>query len=162
MFDDANAKISETLDTLSSLGKTTAVSWVQQMLIPHVLDVFSEYDEEVVRRMIRTDYALVREETPPKIKQTLRNLGSNPEIRQRWEGVVLNTLTPVNILEWMKNPEEWLDAKDAAEQRERLRQCAAMIEKTPGGEAWLERQVIDLYRLAQIVPEDSTPATADD
>lgn len=162
MADLDKEKLTKTAKTLTSMGRSLAITQVQSMVMPHVMETFAEYDEETVRRMIVTDYDLVREQTPAGVKKTLHNLGTNPEIRQEFEGVVLTTITPENVLDWLRNPEEWLDEEEAEVQRERMQRCAEMIEETEGGMAWLERQVFDLYRLAQLVPEDSTPARADD
>ena len=162
MFDDAGNRAKEMLSTLSTFGKAAAIQQVQSMLIPHVLNIFAEHDHTVLRKMIYADYDLVREEMPPGLKQALQNIGSDPEFRQQYEGLVLQTLTPENILEWLDEPEEWLDPEEAAEQIAEIKRCADTIRETPGGQEWLERQVWDLYRLGNIVPEDSTPAAADD
>lgn len=162
MVDFDRQKLTSTVKSLTSMGRSFAVTQVQSMVMPHVMEVFTEYDEGTVRRMIVTDYDLVKEQTPPGVKRTLHNLGTNPEIREEFEGVVLNTITPENILVWLKNPDDWLEEEEADVQRERMQRCAEVIEETEGGMAWLERQVLELYQLAQLVPEDSTSVRADD
>lgn len=162
MFNDGGEKVKEYLSTLSTLGRSAAIQQVQSILIPHVLNIFGEHDHTMLRNMIYTDYDLVQEETPEGIKRALQNLGSDPQFRAQFEGLVVQTLTPENILEWLDNPEEWLDEDGAEDQREELQKCAQVIRETPGGLQWLEKQVWDLYRLGNIVPEDSTPQAADD
>lgn len=155
-------KVRKVLQMGKLMGETKLVEKVQQMMMPHILHVFSEHDAEKVEHFIYTDYDLVKEETPPRIKQTLKNVGSNPEMRKQWESVVLKYVTPENIKGWLRNPEQWLDTEDAEEQRRELRRCAEKIEETPGGEEWLERQVMQLYQWANIVPKSSqAPVTND-
>lgn len=155
-------KLQKLAQTASLLGKSTVIQQVQQMLMPHILAIFSEHDHGELEKMIQTNYRLVDNHTPPGIKNALQNLGSNPELREQWEGVVLTYVTPENIKQWLRNPEEWLDADEAERQRAELRRCADVIEETPGGEEWLQSQVMDLYRMARIVPKNSTARAADD
>lgn len=159
---DATDTLKNILKTASFLGKNVAVSQVQSMLMPQILKVFSEHGHEDLQRMIVTNYSLVEEQTPPGIRNALDNLGSNPETRQQWEGVVLEYITPENIIEWLRNPEEWLNEEEAEKQREELKLCATTIEETEGGEEWLETQVMDLYRMAHIVPNNSKSVEAND
>lgn len=160
MFDNGREKAERLLEMATLLGKSKIISQVQSMLVPKVVEIFSEHDNEDLRRMILTDYDLVKNHTPPGIKQTLQNVGSSRETRQYFEAMVMESITPENIIKWLRNPEEWLDADEAAEQREELRQCADVIENTQGGMEWLERQVLDVYRMANIVPEEPSPAKA--
>lgn len=143
------------LKTATFLGKGFAVRQVQSMLMPHILQIFNEHDHSELEKMVVTNYALIEEQTPQPVRNILDNLGSNPEMRAQWEGVVLELVTPENIKEWLRNPDEWLDAEEAEEQREELRKCAEVIEETPHGEQWLETQVLDLYRMAHIIPNNS-------
>lgn len=164
MSSDVNPRetIKSVLKMASLFGKGTAVTQAQTMLMPHILRVFSQHDHTELERMILTNYPLVEEKTPEKIRNALDNLGSDPEVRAQYEGVVLELITPENILNWLRNPDEWLDEEEANRQREELRWCAEVIEETEGGEEWLEEQVLDLYRMANIVPNTSKTLEAND
>lgn len=154
MFGEGGSRITKTLKQVSRISKGAAIAQVQSMLLPHIMRVFSNHGHEKLEHYIIVNYPLVEQKTPDGLRRTLANLGSNPEIRQQWEGWVLQTITPENILEWLRTPEEWLDAEDADEQRAELKACADVIEETPGGMEWLEVQVLDLYRMAGIIPEN--------
>lgn len=149
-------RIEKVLRTLSKLGRGTAVTTAQRMLMPHVIRVFTEHDHEELRRMILANYPLVEQETPDNVKAALRNLGSNEDLRQQWEGVVTTHITPENILSWLQQPEEWGGDEFSDEHIMEIKLCAATIEETHGGKRWLEEQVLELYKYAGIVPPDVT------
>lgn len=161
MLENSQEKIETVLNTLSVLGKSAAVTQVQSIVVPYVMEVFTEHDHTTLEKMILMDYDLVAQKTPPGVRQTLNNVGSSPKMRQQWQGLITQQITPQNILLWLKNPDEWLNAEDADEQREELQKCAEVIESTPGGEEWLARQVFEVYKMAGIAPEDSTGETAE-
>lgn len=156
------SRIQRTLERLSYVSQSAAMSAVQQYLMPYIIRVFADHDEGDLERMILANYDLVKQQTPAGIKQALRNLGSNPRLREQYADLVVTLVTPANVKEWLRNPEEWLEAEEADEQRERLKACADVIEETPGGEVWLEAQIMRLYEYAQIVPEQPDTAVADD
>lgn len=156
MGTDIGSKVGKIAKVALFEGQAAAVTEAQRHLIPHILDIFTDHDHEEVYRFIITDYPLVREETPEPVKNALHNLSQNGMLRDRYHHAVLNTVTPENVLEWLNNPGEWLDEEDADEVRIELEMCAVIIEETPGGREWLERQVFQIYRYANIVPEDST------
>lgn len=167
MSDRLGDRVRTLAKTLSLFGKSTATAKIQEVMLPHIMRIFSEYDHRTVHHFIITDYPLVEEETPAGLRNAIHNLSANPDLRQQWAGFLLDTVTPENILDWMRTPEAWLDDDSAAEQRENLRRCAEVIEETDGGEAWLEAQVWTVYQWARLVPadsspEDSTRATAND
>lgn len=162
MFEGQKEKAEKLLNMASMFGKSAIIGQVQSMLIPKIVQIFSEHDHEDLKRMILTDYDLVKEHTPEGVRTALQNVGSSPETRQYFETLVMETVTPENILLWLRNPEEWLDAEEAAEQREELRKCAEVIENTKGGPQWLEEQVLDVYRIANILPEDTNRVEATD
>lgn len=155
-------RLRSVLTTASKLGKGAGLAAAQQLLLPHVLEVFGEHDHQEVKRMILADYQLVQHEMPEEARSVLENLGSNPELREQWAGTVTSTLTPENVLEWLHNADEYLDDDVDEERLREMEYCAVVIEDTSGGEAWLEQQILDLYRMAGIIPEDSTPAPAND
>lgn len=159
MSTDVKGQLQAVLKTLSLFGKGQAAAQVQKLLLPHIMRVFSKHDHTMLENMILIDYDLVEEQTPPGVRNAIQNLGSNPELRQQWEQIVVSTVRPENILVWMRNPDEWLDEEEADELRDELQKCAKVIEETDGGYEWLERQVLTLYKWAQIVPEDSTLPT---
>lgn len=160
MDTDVGKRLSSIVKTYVLQGKRAAVVETQRHLIPHILKVFAEHDEETVYKFIVTDYPLVEERLPDSVKNALHNLAQNGQLRPVYQGWVMEYVTPENILTWMRNPDEWLDAEDAEDQRMNLRLCAATIEETEGGRAWLEEQVMEIYHYADIVPKDSTPEAA--
>lgn len=162
MKDDLESKARSVLTLLTTLGDAKAISTIQSMLLPHVMRIFTHHDHTELQHMILTDYDLVRKQTPEGVKNVLENVDPGPDLREQWEETIVTNVTPENIVKWLRNPEEWLDDEDAEVQRAELRKCAEVIEETPGGEAWLEAQVLDLYEMAGIVPEDSTRVSAND
>lgn len=159
---EATDTIKKVLDTASFFGKGMAIQQAQTMLMPQILKIFSKHGHDDLQRMIVTGYPLVEEKTPLPIRNALDNLGSNPDTREQWEGVVLEYVTPENIVTWLRNPGEWLDEEEAEQQREELKRCAQVIEETEGGTEWLETQVMDIYRMAHIVPNKSKTVEAND
>lgn len=162
MGDEDAHRLQRTLEQLSFVSKTAVQTAAVQFIVPKVVDVFAHHDEEDLRRMILSNYPLVEKRMPAGYKKALRNLGSNPRLRQHYEQAVIDNVRPENIKAWLRAPEEWLDAEEAEEQRERLKACADVIEETPGGEPWLEAQVLQVYQYAQIVPDQPAEAAADD
>lgn len=144
------------------VGKAAGMEAARQELTPMIIDVFAENDHDDLYRMILANYPLVRQDLPPGVKNALRNLGSNPQLRGQFENSVMTIITPENILALMHDPDEWLPDDAPAAQHRRIKACAQTIEETAGGEAWLERQVLDLYRIAGIIPEDSMPPEPND
>lgn len=160
MGGNGDSRIGQIADALKLVGKGSAISMAQSFLLPKVMAVFAEHDHEELRMYIRSNYPLVERETPDGVKRALNNLGNDPRFRDQYESLVLQTVTPANVMEWLRTPEEWLDREDAEQQRAELRRCAEVIETTPGGQEWLEAQVLQLYAYAGIIPEDSTqPST---
>lgn len=155
MFEGKKEKAEELLKMASLLGKSTIIGQVQSMLVPYIIEIFGEHDHTDLKRMILTDYDLVETQTPDNVRKALKNVGSSPQTRSYFESLVMDTITPENILTWLRNPKEWLDEEASAKERTELRRCAKVIENTDGGEEWLERQVLDIYRIAEIIPEDT-------
>lgn len=162
MLDDYKEDIQKLVGMAKTLGKGTLLTQVQSMLIPHVMEVFSRYNHTQLRAAILDDYPLVATHTPEGVRNALSNVGSDPETRQMFQSLMVEAITPENILTWMEHPEEWLDAEEAEEQREELQKCAEVIRETSGGEEWLYRQVYEIYRMAGITAEDTRPVQADD
>lgn len=162
MVDIDSENVEKAMKVLSRMSKDTAMVMAQQMLIPHILNIFQEHDHNEVKRMILSNYPLVEKELPDNVEQALRNLGSNDQLRGRWEDVVVTYLTPDNILKWLHNPAEWSDEELPEEHRRELEYCAVVIEDTRGGREWLERQIEQLYKYAGIIPEETTVVEADD
>lgn len=146
----------QVLQKISALSDSAAIAQAQKMILPHVLRIFSQHGHEDLRRMILTDYDLVEQQTPEGVRNALGNIGSDPQTRRQWEHLIVEYITPDNIIEWLRAPEEWLDEAEADEQRAELKRCADVIEETPGGEEWLAQQVYAIYTMAGIAPEDST------
>lgn len=155
--DDIGERVTKIAKVLMFQGRAAAAQEVQRQLIPHIMEVFAEHDEETVYQFIVTDYALVENDLPQPIKNALWNLAQNGHLRPVYHQWVLDKITPENVLDWMRHPDKWLDDDAADEQRERLQSTARKIEETPGGHEWLEARVWTLYQYAQVVPEDSNP-----
>lgn len=150
------------MTTASKFGRDAGMVAAQQLILPRVLEVFGEHDHEELKRMILANYDLVQNDTPPEVRSVLENIGSNPELREQWAGIITTTVTPENVLNWLHNADEHLDDDVDEERIREMEYCAIVIEDTSGGRQWLERQLYDLYAIAGIIPEDSTPVAADD
>lgn len=162
MFDEQQEQVRRLLSIAKTVGRGAVIKQVQAMLIPHVMKIFGEHDHGELRAMILQDYQLVEEHTPENVQKALENVGSDPEMRRQFQGLIVESITPENIIKWLDNPEQWLTDDQAEEQREKLRKCAEVIRETQGGKEWLSRQVYEIYRMAGITPEDTKPAPAND
>lgn len=162
MGDNGDSKIAQLAEMATFLGEGFAIKQAQKYLLPHVLDIFAKHDHRKVRNMIVTNYPLVENDCPEKVKNIFRNLNSNPKTRDLYHNLLVEHVTPERLLELMEAPEEWLEGAEYQEQRTNLRASATVIQRTPGGEEWLAQQVYTLYQFAGIAPEDSTRMEAND
>lgn len=162
MFDQRKEDLKQLLTVAKTFGKSAVMGQIRSMLIPHVMEVFSKHGHSELRAAILQDYPLVENHTPDGVRNALHNVGSDPEMREMFHGLIVEAITPANIIAWMENPEEWLDRREAEEQREELQKCADVIRETSGGEEWLARQVYEIYRMAGITPEHTNPVQAND
>lgn len=139
-------KLQELLDKSTYFTKQMGVSMAASMLYPHVLRIFTKYDADQVEKFIRVDYRLVRNHLPQGSKNALRKL--DPQ----WGETIMQLVTPENILHRLENPDEWVDEDAGPEEKREMQRAADIIRTTPGGMQWLEREVLDLYRIAGIIP----------
>lgn len=156
MSENGESRLQSIASMAKLLGKDVGVTMAQKWLMPKILQIFTEHDHQELRRYILSNYDLVENETPPGIKRALRNLGNDPQLRSQYEQVVMTYVTPDNVIHWLEHPEEWLEDEDADEQRVELKACAETIKTTAGGELWLQRQILQIYEYAGIVPQDTT------
>jgi len=159
MLDDLTETGADYLKAAFTVGETYVVSQVQKQLMPHIMRVFTEHGAMDLKAFILNDYPLVEEHTPQGVKNALHNLGTSEEVADQFRQMMLQYVTPQNVINWMKNPDEWLDEAEADEQREELERCAKVLEQTEGGEVWLEEQILQLYKYGHVVPEDTTTAS---
>jgi hypothetical protein len=162
MFGAGKQDVKKLVSMAKTLGRGAVVGQIQSMLVPHVMEVFSKHGHGELRAAILQDYPLVRKHTPRGVRNALANIGGDPETRQVFQGFIVDTITPENVITWMENPDEWLEAAEAEEQRENLQQCADVLRETKGGEEWLNRQIWEIYRMAGITPEDTTVGQGND
>lgn len=140
-------RLSSLVEQSKFLTKQMGVSMGAKMLYPHVIGIFSKYSADQVEKFIRVDYRLVENHCPGGLRNALRRLGP------QWSDTIMQLVTPEMILQRLAEPGEWTDGDvDEAQLRE-MREAAAIIRETPGGMAWLEREVLDLYRIAGIIPD---------
>lgn len=153
-------QLEQFLDAVKVFGQGFAIKQAQSMLLPHIMEVFSEHDHGDLRAMIYQDYPLVENHTPEGVRSALGKIGSDEDVQQQYQSIVVQTITPENVIRWLENPEEWLDEHEADEQREELQKCAEVLRETSKGEEWLAEQIYAIYRMAGISAEDTSPATA--
>lgn len=139
-------KLQELLDKSKFFTKQMGVSMAASMLYPHVLGIFTKYDAEQVEKFIRVDYRLFQNHAPRGLKNALRKLGPS------WSETIMQLVTPENILTRLENPDEWVGEDAGPEEKREMQRAAEIIRTTPGGMQWLEREVLDLYRIAGIIP----------
>lgn len=141
-------KLQSLLEQSKLVSKQMGVSMAASMLYPHVLSIFTTYDADQVAKFIRVDYRLVENHAPQGLKNALRKLGPT------WSETIMQLVTPENILTRLETPEEWVDDDAGREEIREMQRAAEIIRTTPGGMQWLEREVLDLYRIAGIIPAD--------
>lgn len=150
--DDDTILDSERLSSLVEQSKfftrQMGVSMGARMLYPHVIGIFSKYDADEVENFIRVDYRLVENHCPRGLRNALRRLGP------QWSDTIMQLVTPEMILQRLAEPEEWTGDDVDEDQLREMQAAAAIIRETSGGRKWLEREVLDLYRIAGIIPAD--------
>lgn len=146
---------SETVANLTSmakdLGRDALVSSAANRLYPHIVRIFTKYDADEVEKFILVDYCLVRNHTPPGVQNMLARHGRHVE------ETIMQMVTPEKILYRLEHPDEWVDEDTDEAVRIEMRLAAEIIRETPGGMAWLEREVLDLYWMAGIITDEQRP-----
>lgn len=126
-------------------GKAVAGPMVKEFIRTRVVRILSQRDPSTLQNYILTDYALVENDTPPKVRNVLGNIG--PQFSEEIQELV----TPERVLGWLEEPEEWMDVAEHPERAADIRECYQIIKNTPGGEEWLEEQCIAVYEIAGVL-----------
>lgn len=126
-------------------GKAVAGPMVKEFVRNRVVRIFAETDPSTLQNYILTDYDLVKNDTPPKVRNVLGNIG--PQFSEEIQQLV----TPERVLGWLENPEEWMDVQQYPDRAADIRECYQIIKNTPGGEEWLEEQCIAVYEIAGVL-----------
>lgn len=146
---DDGSRLSNIVDrvagTAKIAGKSMAVPAVKQYVREKAVEALRDNDPEDLERYITVNYPLIRNSLSDEVKQALGN--ACPQ----FEGVIKSTVTPDKVMYWLENPEEWMDEDADEETLEEIRQAAQIIHETPGGERWLQNQVIDLWDIGNIL-----------
>lgn len=123
-------------------GKTLVLPMVKEYIQTQVINVLNENGPEQLEQYILVQYPLVDNDLPDRVKQGMQRVGPkySAEIRQH--------VTPDNVLEWLDNPEEIIDADE--ETYEQIRECKRIIEETPRGRQWLRSQVLAVWILCGV------------
>lgn len=134
--------ISKIVSMAGIAGKSVVVPMVQGYIRDEMLRILNQHDPEKLESYILVQYPLVQQDAPDNVKSGLQRVGPMyaEEIRQ--------TVTPDNILSWMENPEEHVEAEE--DDYENIRACAEIIKETPGGRQWLESQVLAVWVLCDV------------
>ena len=134
--------VQQILTVAETAGAQVAVPMLQSMVQKKVIRLLNEHDPEELQERIEVQYPLVQEDLDDNIKQALGRVGP------QFEDQIKSTVNPEGVMYWMRNPEEYIDADD--EEIEQIRECAEIIDETPGGDRWLMMQVITLWEIAGI------------
>lgn len=146
---DGGSELSDRVDQIGRMlkfgGKAVAAPMVKEFVRSRVVRILSDRDPSTLQNYILTDYDLVENDTPPKVRNVLGNIG--PQFSEEIQELV----TPDRVLGWLKEPEEWMDVGDHPQKAADIRECYQIIKNTPGGEEWLEEQCIAVYEIAGVL-----------
>jgi hypothetical protein len=145
-FSIPGVSLTDLTKTLSAGATAGAASIVKNAIKQKTVETLTDHGHEELERYITVRYPLVQEELPDRVKQLLGQYGP------QHQDMILAYISPEKVLYWMENP-DWVP-EDETDVRDELQACADTIRSTPGGEEWLNQQVLHLYQIANIVPED--------
>lgn len=114
-------------------------------------DELADEDPEVLQKYILTDYDLVAKETPESVRETIEGKG------EHFSHLFDQFVHPEYVYGWLANP-EWAPSEEI---RENLRECADIIDVTPGAAEWLTKQVYSVWVMAGIDPPVDPDADLD-
>jgi hypothetical protein len=137
--DGEQSRLQRIVQMAKVAGASIVVPMVQSYIRDEVVSLVRNHEPEELREYILVQYPLVEEEVPEGVKNGLRQLG--PQFSQQIQSYV----TPENVLTWLDNPEEHIDADD--EEYDRIKRCGEIIRGTPRGEQWLQAQVLAVWAL---------------
>jgi len=137
--------VSRVATTAKVAGKSMAVPAVKKFVREKAVAALNNHDPDELEGYILVDYPLIREELDPQTKEALGN--ACPQ----FAGAIQSEVTPENVMMWLRNPEEWMDDDTPEETLEEVRRVAEVIESTPGGQKWLEAQVLSLWDIGSIL-----------
>lgn len=120
-------------------GKSVAGPMVENFVRSRVVDLLSQHDPETLRQYIHVNYPLVEEELPEGVKEALQNAGP------QFEEEIKHFVRPEKVMEWMENPQEWLDPEEHPQAVADVRECHDIIKNTPGGEEWIEELCLQFW-----------------
>jgi len=138
-------RISQITRMLKFGGKAVAGPMVRKFIRNRVVAILSEKEPQILQNYILTDYPLVENNTPQKVRNALGNIGP------QFEEEIQQLVTPENVLDWLEYPEEWLDVSQNPQQAQDLRECHQIIKNTPGGVEWLEDQCLAVWQIAGVL-----------
>jgi len=137
--------VSRVATTAKVAGKSMAVPAVKRFVREKAVAALNEHDPDDLEAYIFVDYPLIREELSPETKEALGN--ACPQ----FAGPIQSEVTPENVMLWLENPEEWMDEDTPEETMDEVREVAEVIKDTPGGQKWLEAQVLSLWDIGNIL-----------
>lgn len=139
------SKVDKILSTLKLGGKVVAGPMVQSMLREQVVVLLRQYEPDVLEQYIQVNYPLVQKELPQNYKNALANVGP------QFAGEIQQMVRPAQVLDWLENPDGWLDVDEHPEKAEEVRECHRVITETPGGQEWLADQCVQIWKIADVV-----------
>lgn len=139
------SKLAELATKAKLAGKQAAIPVLQDVIRDEVVRLLREHDPARLRGFMDVEYRLVHEELPEGYRNALGSVGP------QFEEQLLQVVTPEQIMAWLEHPEEWMGDDVDAETKGEVRRVARIIRDHPGGERWMEEQVLDFYAICNIV-----------
>jgi len=133
------SRLAQIATTAKLAGKRAAVPVLQRTLRQEVVRLLQTEDPDALREYIDVRYPLVENELPDGYRNALQSLGP------QFEDDIVQLVNPQTIMGWLSEPEEWMDATENPEEVEQVRRAGEIIRTHPGGEEWLNQQVLALY-----------------
>lgn len=127
------------------MGKQSVVPMIQRSVRDELVRLLNEHDPDELRKYIDVGYPMLREELPQGYKNAFSTLGP------QFEDQIYQTVNPETVKSWLNNPDEWMGDDADAETVEEVREIGRILDEYPGGEQWLEQQLVDFYDLCDII-----------
>lgn len=139
------AAVGRVMNALKLGGKIAARPMVESMLREKVVFLLRKHDPDKIEQFIQVNYPLVAKQMPQNYKNAIANAGPH------FEEEIQQYARPDQVLHWLEHPEEWMDVDEHSQKAADVRECYRIITTTPGGRDWLERQCIEVWRIARIL-----------
>jgi len=140
-------KLAKIVTTAKVAGKKAALPILQGAVRDEMVRLLNEEDPETLRQYIDVGYPMVRNDLPDGYKSALSSAGP------QFEDDIINLVNPETIMQWLATPEEWMNDDAGPEKIEQVRHVHEILRTHPGGEEWLNQQVLALYEVCNIIEQ---------